>query len=508
MSDKEQKSSNNTKILKNTIFLYFRMIVVSLVSIYTVRVVLNVLGQEDYGIYNLIAGVVGFLNFISVTLTSATQRFLSFELGKDPKKNKFSGVFSISIEIFFLLAISLAVFSEIFLPLLIKAKLVIPGNRLDAALCVLHFSIATFCLNLITIPFQAAIVAYERMSFYAYLSIIEAISKLVIVFLLQIINDDKLIVYAYLSFSITLIIAFCRCVFCKRKLPLCKFSFQWDKNFNKRFASFIGWNSFGAITSIFTIQGMTMIINIFFGPIVNAAKAIADKINSVLLSLVSNIILAASPQETKLIATGNKQHALQVFCSISKLSFFLIFTIAIPVLILMPKIIVLWLGAKESSTLMVIFSRITIIGILFSALESPMSMLVRAVGTIKKYQISSGIISISAIPFTIAAYKLGAPVYSFSIIQSILLFISLFVRIKIIKELISEPFSYYDLVVKPILTVSIPSIVLMILIHMIHGKIQTILAFLLPLLFICPLVYYVGLTVQEKKYVTHLFKRD
>lgn len=499
--------SNNTRILKNTIFLYFRMFIVTLVSIYTVRVVLNALGQEDYGIYNLIGGIVGFLGFITSTLTSATQRFLSFELGKGGDNNRFSSVFSISIELFVVLAIAIAIICEIALPDIIRNNLVIPPGRLEAALNVLHFSIATFCLSLVTIPFSASIIAYEKMSMYAYISIFEAIGKLAIVFILQHIEDDKLIAYSYLTLAITLLITAFNGIFCHIKLPLCRFSLQWDKTFNKKFVSFIGWNSFGAITSIFTVQGLTLILNIFWGPLANAAKAIADRINAVIQSLVTNFVLAASPQETKLMAAGEQGQMLQIFYSISKLSFFLIFVIAVPATVLMPEIIVLWLGADETSPLMVIFSQITMVGIVFTALECPMSMLVRATGDVKEYQISCGLISIMTLPLTIIAYKLGAPIYSFCIIQCSVLFISLFIRVKVIKKLFAQSLSYYKQVILPILKVVCPSLILLMCVTIIKNDLlRTILICALPILCTVPLIYFVGITSKEKKYVRSLLK--
>lgn len=501
------QSSNNTKILKNTIFLYLRMLIVTLVSIYTVRIVLNALGQEDYGIYNLIGGIVGFLGFITSTLTSATQRFLSFELGKADKDNHFSSVFSISIEIFFVLAIAIALICEILLPNIVKNNLVIPPARIEAALYVLHFSIITFCISLVTIPFSASIIAYEKMSVYAYLSIFEAIGKLIIVFILQHIASDKLIAYSYLTLAITLFITAFNGIFCHIKLHLCRFSLQWDKHFNKKFASFIGWNSFGAITSIFTVQGLTLIINIFWGPLANAAKAIADRINAVVQSLVTNFVLAASPQETKLMATGQQNQMLEIFYSISKLSFFLIFVLAVPVIVLMPKLISLWLGTEESSSLMVIFSQITIIGIVFTALESPMSMLVRATGDVKKYQLLCGIISIMTLPLTIIAYKLGAPIYSFAIIQCSVLFISLFIRVMVIRELFVQPILYYNNVIKPILKVVSPSLILLICVIIIkNDTLRTILICIHPIFCTIPLIYFIGITSKERNYVKNILK--
>lgn len=483
------------------------MIVVTLVSIYTVRVILNVLGQEDYGIYNLIGGIVGFLGFITATLTSATQRFMSFELGKEGDNNRFSSVFSISIEVFFVLAIVIALICEILLPYVIRNILVIPVDRLEASVNVLHFSIATFCLSLVTIPFSASIIAYERMSVYAYLSMFEAIGKLIIVFILQHVSVDKLVAYSYLTFSIALVVSAFNGMFCRIKLPLCRFTLQWDKNFNRKFASFIGWNSFGAITSISTIQGLTLIINIFWGPLANAAKAIADRINSVIQSLVTNFVLAASPQETKLMAAGEQGRMLQMFYSISKLSFFLIFVVAMPAMILMPKLIVLWLGAEETSSLMVIFSQITIVGIVFTALESPMSMLVRSTGRVKVYQIACGMISLMTLPFTIVAYKLGAPVYSFCIIQCTLLFVSLFIRVKVIKGLFGQSFLYYRNVVKPILKVAIPSLALLACVAILkNGPLRIILICVFPIFFTVPLIYFVGITSKERDYVRSIFK--
>lgn len=485
------------------------MIVITVVSLYTVRITIEILGLEDYGLFNLIGGIVGLLSIITTTLTTSTQRFLSYELGKENYGN-YSKYFSVSIIIFVFLALLITIGAEFFLPSLIKLKLQIPADRLNACIRVFEISILIFSANLIAIPFSSSIIAHEKMSFYAYLSILESILKLLVVYLLTTLNGDKLVIYTWLLFCVSALITLLNILYAHIKFNVCKFSWQWDKNFIKQFFSFIGWNSFGAITSVLTIQGITIIINIFFGAIANAAKAIADRIFNTVFLLVSNIILAATPQITKEVASKEYTLMIPTFYSISRLSYYLIYIIVIPCCLTMNSILRIWLGKNDCTQLMIILSQITLVSMLFSALETPISMIVRANGNIKRYQITNGLISILLIPLTILVYVHKFPPYSYAIIQAFLLFISLFPRIYILKKLFSNcTIEYYKSVVKPILKVSLISLSLVIPVYYILSEIHnSIWLFLYATIIVGGSIYVFGTDIKEKAFIRKIIKSN
>ena len=274
-----QTSENNKRIAKNTLLLYVRMLFMLLVSLYTSRIILKTLGVEDYGIYNVVGGVVAMFSMISTTLASAISRFLTFELGKQDEENT-RKIFSTSVTIQLLFCVIILIIAETVGLWFVNAKLVIPHDRLYATNWVYQFSLLSFCISLVSVPYNAAIVAHEKMSAFAYISILEATGKLIVAYLVMVSPMDKLIFYALLLTSIAIIVRIVYGQYCVRHFRECRYNFQFDKALMKNMFGFAGWNFIGASSMILRDQGCNILINLFFGPAVNAARGIANQVKT------------------------------------------------------------------------------------------------------------------------------------------------------------------------------------------------------------------------------------
>ena len=335
--------SNNKRIAKNTIILYFRMIITMTVSLYTSRIVLKALGVEDYGIYNVVGGVISMFSILSGSLSAAISRFLTFEIGKR-NFERVKIIFSTSINIQIILAFLIIILAEIIGVWFLNNKMVIPEGRLVAANWVLQCSIITFAINLISVPYNAIIVAYERMKAFAYVSIIEVILKLLIVYILLISRLDKLILYAILLLCISIIIRFIYGIYCKIHFKESNYSFVFDKELMRSMTGFAGWNFFGAGSHLLMTQGVNMLMNVFFGVAVNAARGIAVQVDGSVMSFVSNFTTALNPQITKSYASEEKGYMFSLMCAGAKYSFFLLLILSLPILFQTETILYIWLG--------------------------------------------------------------------------------------------------------------------------------------------------------------------
>ena len=299
-------TSNNKRIAKNTLLLYFRMILTMLVTLYTSRVVLNTLGVEDFGIFNVVGGIGVMFSVLNSAMSSATQRFLSFELGQN-NKEQFTKVFSMSITIHALIALIIFVLAETIGLWFLNTHLVIPADRLVAANWVYQCSVLSFMVTILSVPYNASIIAYERMGAFAYISILEVSLKLLVVFMLQWIMVDKLKLYAVLLLVVALIIRLVYGFYCKLKLEGCNYIWIKDKQLFKTLASYAGWNLWGNLAAVGMDQGVNVLLNIFFGPIVNAARGIAYQAGSAVRLFVSNFQMAVNPQIVKRFASKELQ---------------------------------------------------------------------------------------------------------------------------------------------------------------------------------------------------------
>lgn len=302
-----------------------------LVSLYTSRIVLNLLGVTDYGVYNVVGGVVAMMTFLNSSLSVATQRYLNFEMGKGDTK-KLKEVFSMSFFIFVIIAVVTVIIAETAGLWFVSEKLLIPESRLDVAINILHFTAITIAVNILMIPFNAAIVAHEKMSVYAYVSIFEAVMKLLMVFLLQMIDYDKLYLYGMMVMLISSLVGFIYFIYCIRTFNECHLSWSWNKSLLKGIFSFSGWMLSGTVSNMFSTQGVNMIINLFFGPAVNGARAIAVQVNDILRQFSANFMIAVRPQIVKSYAQEDFGYLYRLVFSCSKISFYLMAILVFPVI--------------------------------------------------------------------------------------------------------------------------------------------------------------------------------
>lgn len=416
------------------------MLLTMAVSLYTSRIVLNTLGIEDFGIYNVVGGFVAMFGFLNSSMASATQRFLSFEIGrKDIEQTR--NVFSMSINIHFIIALVVLLFAETIGLWFLNTQLTIPPERIEAAQWVYQFSILTMIVGIISVPYNAIIIAHERMGVFAGVSIIDVTLKLLIVFMLQWLGFDKLKLYAVLIFAVSLIIRLIYGVYCKRSFKESKFRFYWDPALFKRLLSHVGWMLFGTSTNMLSGQGINVLMNIFFGVTVNAARGVAYTLQGAVNSFVSNFMMAVNPQIIKNYAQENFEQMYNLVFRSSKFSFFLMFYIAFPVLLLTSTILQWWLKIVPDHA--VIFSQLIIIDLFFTVLFSPIAAVSQATGRIKPYQLAISIGFLLVFLLTYLFFKLGYPSYSAFIIMIALSFVGLLARLVILKLQISFPIRRY-----------------------------------------------------------------
>lgn len=425
---------NSKLVAKNTAFLYFRTMVVMAISIYTSRIILNALGVDDYGVYNVIGGFVAMFSILSASLVNASQRFISFEMGKEHPQMK--RLFCGTVTIHLLLAIAVLIVFETFGLWFLNAKLNICPERIPAANWVFQCSVLTFCINLISVPYNASIIAHERMSIFAYISIYEAIAKLVIVYLLNVIGYDKLIVYAFMMLSIAVSLRLIYGIYCSRHFEECKYRFVIDKPLFKEMLGFTGWNFIGSTAGILMSQGINILINIFFGVALNAARGLAEQANQAINTFVNNFMTAINPQITKSYAAGDYEYMNKLMARGAKYAALLFWFIALVFFIEADIILEIWL--VEVPLYAPIFLRLTILCSVFQALSSTLYIGMLATGNIKKYQIVMGSIYMGSFILCYVLFKLGlGPEFGY-ISTLIALLIALFVRLQLIREIVSE----------------------------------------------------------------------
>ena len=429
VSNNQQKEK---RLAKNTVLLYIRTFLVMAISLYTRRVILRILGVENFGIYNVVGGIVAMLSAFSGTLSSAISRYLTFELGRG-NKERLNLVFSTSITIQSFLAILILLIAEILGYWLLNYEMNIPSERLYAANWVLHCSILAFIINLISIPYNAAIIAHERMSAFAYISIIEVVLKLVIVYSLSISPFDKLIVYAILNLFVAVIIRGIYGIYCKRHFSECTWKFVYDKGLTKDMFSFAGWNLLGTGAYMLNTQGVNLLINLFFGVTLNAARGIAVQVDHAIMQFVNNFTTAIAPQITKSVAADNNTYLYTLLGEGTKYSYVLMLFFAVPLVVETPYVLSAWLGTVPEFT--VIFTRLTIIASMINLLGTNLSTAAIATGRVKEYYIIIGGVGVLVFPFTYIAYKLGFPPES-----TYLIFIAIYVLLLYLKLLLARKF--------------------------------------------------------------------
>lgn len=418
-------ATSDKRIAKNTLFLYFRTMFIMLVSLYTSRVVLRTLGEEDFGIYNVVGGVVVFLAFFNNSLSITTQRFINYEMTKD-NEISLNRVFSTSINIHFFIAICIFVLAETVGLWFVSEKLTIPSDRMDATLWVYQFSVLTTLITVMSVPYNAAIIASEKMNIFAYVSIIEITLKLLIVFLLLYLPYDKLKIYAILLFLVAVIIRIIYGLYCRNKLKWSRYHFYWDKNLLKKMVGFSSWTVLGAGSHLFGSQGINVLINIFFGPLFNASRAIAMQIQQAVQTFSSNFMVAIRPQIVKSYSRKEYDSMYRLVFISSKGSYFLLFLISLPILLEIDYILKLWLGYVPEYT--AIYTRLILIDILVGATISPLAAVSQASGRVRNYQLVISCCFLLVVVMTAILFKYGFASYTAFVVSIVFSAIGVFAR--------------------------------------------------------------------------------
>lgn len=446
-------STNNRRIFKNSLFLYFRMLLTLGVTLYTSRVVLNTLGVIDFGIFNVVGGVVTMMAFLSGAMSSATQRFLLFELGKN-NTLQLQNVFKMSINIHLLIILIVVLVVETLGLWFINTYLVLPVERLPAANFVFHCALFSFCCTIIGVPYNAAIIAHEKMSAFAYVSIVDVILKLAVVSLLATHNGDKLQFYALLLALVSVVTLGCYYFYARSQLPVTRFSWYWNTQLFKTLFSYTGWNLFGNLAAVATSQGINILLNLFFGATINAARAIAYQVNGAIIGFVSSLQMAINPQIVKSYACDDHHYMLKLVFSGSRYCFFLLYMLAIPLLLKTDLILEAWLGILPDYSSE--FCRLIIIDSLVISLSGTLMTAFQATGKIKKYQVIVGLIIMCNIPVSYVFLLLG---YNANFVMIVGIFISavaLFARIILLSQLFDNVIeNFADLIWRVLLVFSL-----------------------------------------------------
>ncbi len=494
-------SENNKRIARNTLMLYVRMLFTMAVSLYTSRVVLNALGVEDYGIYNVVGGIVAMFGFINGSMSSATQRYITFALGKGDLEN-LRKVFSTALQIHVLIAVIIVALGETVGLWFMYEKMQIPAERMDAAFWVLQCSIVSTAVMIVSVPYNADIIAHEKMSAFAYISILEVVLKLAVVYVLLVFSYDKLVLYAVLILAVQLLIRFCYSRYCNRHFEESKYRHIWDKPLFKEMTRFAGWSMFGNLSAVLYGSGLDMLLNVFFGPVVNAARAIAVQVQNAIQQFVTNFQMALNPQITKTYAKGEMEEMHKLMFRSARFSFYLLFLLSLPVLFETDFILSVWLKTVPENT--VIFLRIMICTSLIYAMANPLIIANQATGKVRKYQAICGSILLLILPVSYVCLKLGLPAYSVFIVHFCMEAVAQLARMIILRPLIGiRIFDYVKNIYLRVAAVVALSVVLPFIVY--ESMEDTVLRFftvcVVCVLSVGTVAYAVGLSRNERAFV-------
>jgi O-antigen/teichoic acid export membrane protein len=435
-----ENSSNTKRIAKNTTLLYIRMMVVMAINLYTVRLVLNALGAEDYGIYNVVAGVITMLMSVSSVLSTATQRYYSYSIGEN-KLKRLRNIFSTSINIYALLSLIVIILGETVGLWFVNTQLVIPHERMMAANWIYQFSIFSFISTFMQVPYSAATIAHEDMGIFAVISIAECVLKLIAVLLIFIIPTDRLIIYGATLLLISTLVLISYILVGYSKYAECRYQKPTEKTLFKELLSFSGWSLFGSVAGVGMSQVNTILVNIFFGPLVNAARAISLQFNMAVSSFSSSFIMAIRTPMIKSYAEGSYLYLNKIFNLSNKFIYYCLLMVSLPLIFEMNTVLILWLKTTDPQT--VLFSRLILVYALIMSLNNPISIIIQATGHIKEYHVPVETFTLLCVPATYILFKLGYPAYSTYIVMIVAAFASHVVRLICLKKYY-KPFSYSE----------------------------------------------------------------
>lgn len=493
----ENNHKKNARIAKNTLLLYVRLLFTMGVGLFTSRVVLNSLGIADYGVYNIVGGVVAMFSLFTGSLSAAISRFLTFSLGKKDEK-LLRRVFSTSVNIQLIMSIGIFAIGEV-IAFLFLDYLNIPVNRISEAKVVFHFSLMTFCINLVSVPYNAAIIAHEKMSAFAYISILEVFLKLIVAYSLFVSPYDKLITYAILFAIVALIIRFVYGIYCRLHFAECTYGIIIDRSLLKEMSGFAGWNLLGTGAYLFNTQGVNIITNLFFGVTTNAARGVVNQVEGIVKQFVTNFTTAINPQITKSYAEGNLEYMYSLVCRGAKFSYILMLFFVVPFMFETETIMSVWL--KNYPPEAPLFLRLSMIGTLFDLLGNSTANAAWATGNIKKYYIIIGGVGSLVFPVSWICFSLGMQAYTSYIVFIVVYCIVMILKVYIINGLISFPIKkFFSEVILRVVLVTIASFVFPMIIYLAMDRslLKSFVIVIISLLSTFVFSALIGLTSDER----------
>lgn len=499
--------TDNKRIVKNAIALYIRSIVTMLLGLYTSRVILQALGVEDYGIYNVVGGFVSLFSLISGSMSGSIARSLTFELGRSDV-NRLKRVFSTSIYVLLALSLLVVLATETFGLWYLYNKMVIPPERFNAAFWVFHISVFTFVLGLINGPYTASVISHEHMHIFAYLSIFDAFCKLLICFMVIYSPIDRLIYYAILLCLVTIIDQCFYVWYCKRHFEESHFHFVFDKTLFKEIFNFAGWNFIGSSAGVLRSQGASLLLNAFGGPVVNAANGIATTVTGVVSSFVNNFTQAFTPQITKRYAAAEYDSLMNLLIFGSKYSFYLLFLLSLPVMLNAHFIFQIWLGVVPEYT--VAFCRWVFIFLLAESVSRPIISAKNATGKIRNYQIVVGGVLLLMLPISYVCLKMGASVVVVAFSNALTATMAIFARMYMLRGDFPCWSSrvYFKKVILNVFVVSVTSGVLPLLLYLNleEGWIRLFCTSALAVVCTVFSILYIGCSKPEREFLVSKFR--
>lgn len=493
-----QTSDNNKRIAKNTLLLYFRMIFLLVISLFTSRVVLQTLGVEDYGIYNVVGGVVTMFAFLNSAMAGATQRFMNFDLAKNDGE-ALNVTFSTSLIIHFIIASVIVILSETVGLWFLYEKMVIPADRMNAAIWVFQCSILVMFVNIISVPYNAAIIAHEKMGAFAYISLLEAALKLLIVYMLYISPIDKLVSYSIMLLAVSIAIRFVYSSYSNRHFAETKFRWIWNVEKIREMGSFASWSLIGNLALMGVTQGLNMLLNVFFGPVVNAARGIAVQVQGAIQQFANNFQTAINPQITKSYASKDLYYMHTLVCRGAKFSFLMVFLLSLPVFIMTDQILELWLKTPPLHASG--FIKIMLVITMVDSLSTPLNTAIHASGKIRLYQLVNGSFMLFVLPVGYVALLFDTNPNMVFFSQLLMTIIALFLKLFFAKKQVQISLKmFFKNVLYPIVLVSFVSFVIQYNIYAVleHNFVSFILFGLLSVICTLTAIYCLGMDVQER----------
>ena len=505
---------NQQRIATNTLLLYVRMVLVMLVGLYTSRVIIDALGQDHFGIYDAVGGIVMMVSFISTTMSSACQRYYSYEMTKGHME-ELKKVFSISLTVFFILTFFIVLLAETLGTWFLVNKMKVAGN-LDAARWVFQFSILSFALQILRVPYQGMVIAKEKMKVFAYLSLFEAFASLGIALLLTHTADDKnsrLILFAGLMAGIQVMTSAFYWIYCRLFYKECRFKLVIDRDKFKEIFSYSGWNLIGSSADVFKSQGLNILLNVTFGTLVSAARGVANKVFNTITQLNNNFFIAVRPQIYKSYAAGEMEDMRKLICQSTRFSFYLLFLLALPILLEIDFILPIWLRGRNVPDQAYLLTQLMVIEGLVNCLTSPMATSIQATGNIRNYQLVIGGTLLTILPLAYVGVRfMGWPPASVFIVSIAVTIITHFLRFHFVRKQIGiSGRTYFNSVLIPIFTVTVICSALSLGIKHLSRQfmadsywLKSLTVIGASMLITCITVYVIGVTKTERKHAIEI----